>query len=85
MFVQIFVYLGPEGLSSFSFILSACPVLIILIALAEFHRSCKLIIHYPLPLNNHFIETVILHTSCAPGMVNKIWTPPLLENCSKLH
>ena len=29
--------------------------------------SCKLIIHYSLSLNNHFIKLVIFHTSCAPA------------------
>ena len=33
------------------------------------------IIHYSLPLNNHVSEPVIFHTSCVPGMVNKMWIP----------
>ena len=38
------------------------------------------------PLNSHFIEPVIFHTtSCTPGMLNKMGTPSPLDNCPKLH
>ena len=38
---------------------------------------------YAHPLNNHFPEPVISYTSCAAGMVNKMWIPsPALEQLS---
>ena len=40
-----------------------------------FYWSYKLMIHYSLPLNNHFIDLVIFNANCAPGMVNKMLTP----------
>ena len=35
--------------------------------MALYSIFCKLIIHYSLPLNNHFTEPVIFHTCCAPA------------------
>ena len=45
-------------------------------------------INYYLPLNRHFTELETFHTSCAPGMVNKMNPIPALYstgNCPKLH
>ena len=45
--------------------------------------SCKLIIHYSLPLNNHSTEPVIFHTNCVPSLVNKMNLIPTFSSPGK--